>query len=424
MNTLEQLSRLMDGELDAVQTGIWRKRIEDEPEVAAAWAELVALRHALDHLPDEAPPPHLVRAVLQNRPGVAASAPPTAPSPWRFVPWLLAAAALLAVGLQIGAPAPATISLVEGVVRVEGEGTLALDGMVVDFDGRARITLSSSVSSSAASGLASDSSSRAPGEAIGLEPGRRLVRASPASEDPMNRSHALSAAAGAALTIAVQAGTVTLRAPGTAPVVIQAGETRTVGGQGPEALALTRPSAPAPIPASEAPAATILRLEGRVAELEKQLAQAAASSAVARGQLEVEQGHPSLWPADVPATFQEAAVTAAFRASIASHPGTELVSVDCAEYPCIAVLKPAEATEGWETRLRPIIDEISASAGPADLSVSATAMEDGGKRVGFMGVALAPENALRDEAGLDTRTRWRTDTLLQDLGRSELEVGK
>lgn len=410
MNTLEQLSRLMDGELDAVQTGLWRKRIEDDPEVAAAWADLVALREALDHLPEEAPPPHLVRAVLQGAQGVAPAPARASASPWRFVPWLVAAAALLAVGLQVGAPDPATISLVEGVVRVEGEGTLALDGMVVDFDGRARITLSGGSGGAV--------------ETLGLEPARRLVRASPASEDPMNRSHALSAAAGAALTIAVQAGTVTLRAPDTAPVVLQAGETRTVGGPGPEALAMARPTAPAPVPVAEAPAATIHRLEGRVAELEQQLAMAAASSAVARGQLEVEQGQPSQWPADVPETFREGAVTAAFRASITHHPGTELVSVDCAEYPCIAVLKPADASEGWQARVRPIIDEISATAGPADLSVSASAMEDGDQRVAFMGVALAPENALRDEAGLDTRTRWRTDTLLQDLGRSELEVGK
>jgi hypothetical protein len=412
MNTLEQLSRLMDGDLDAAQTGLWRKRIEEDPEVAAAWAELVALRHALDHLPEEAPPPHLVRAVVNASRGVPsrpAHVTPAAPA-WRVVPWLVAAAALLVAGLQRGAPDPATISLVEGVVRVEGEGRLALDGMVVDFDGRARITRDLPVAGH-----------EAPADG---EPAHRVVRASPASEDLMDRTHALSAAAGAALTIAVQAGTVTLRAPGAEPVVVQAGETRTVGGQGPEAIMVARPHAQAPIPASEPPSATIARLEGRVAELEQQLALAAATSAVARGQLEVEQGHPSLWPDDVPEAFRESAVTAAFRASIATHPGTELVSVDCAEYPCIAVLKPADATEGWQNRMRPIIDAISATAGPADLSVSASAMEDGDKHVAFMGVALAPENALRDEAGLDTRTRWRTDTLLQDLGRSELEAGK
>jgi len=412
MSTLEQLSRFMDGDLDAVQTAAWRKRIEDDPAVAAAWAELVALRRALDHLPDEAPPPHLVRAVVaasRGMPAVPVTASPPPPA-WRVVPWLVAAAVLIAVGLWYGAPKPATISLVEGVVRVEGEGTLALDGMVVDFDGRARITRDSPTP---------DLEPPAPGE-----PARRVVRASTPLEDPMDRTHALSAAAGAALTIAVQAGTVTLRAPGTDPVVVQAGETRTVGGQGPEAIMVLRPAAQAPIPASEPPSATVARLERRVAELEEQLALAAATSAVARGQLEVEQGHPSLWPDDVPAAFRESAVTAAFRASIATHPGTELVSVDCAEYPCIAVLKPGDATEGWQSRMRPIIDEISAAAGPADLSVSAAAMEDGGKNVAFMGVALAPENALRDEAGLDTRTRWRTDSLLQDLGRSELEVDK
>jgi hypothetical protein len=240
----------------------------------------------------------------------------------------------------------------------------------------------------------------------------------------MNQTHLVAFGAGAVLTIAVQTGTATLRAPDTDPILVHAGETRTIGGA-PSSHAgdadRAEPRLRAAIPSGEAPAMTIARLQSEINALQTELQAARATGAIARGQLELEQGPASPWPADVPPPFHQAALDAQLRQLIADHPGTQLTALDCAEFPCIAVLQPYDATEGWQDRVRPVVDALSKEVGPNDLAINVTAMQDGDKKIGLMGFAIAPEHTLGDGKPVDTRTRWRTDTMLQELGRSALE---
>ncbi|MEQ1506642.1 MAG: hypothetical protein ABMB14_30725, partial [Myxococcota bacterium] len=123
----EDLSRLRAGELDDVAAAALWRRIEAEPAVAVAWAELLRLTDDLGHLPEEAPPAHLDARVL----GLRERAPIPAA---RWALGGLAAAAVLTVALRWPDP-PTAITVTEGVQLVDGVAEVRAGDVRVAIDG-------------------------------------------------------------------------------------------------------------------------------------------------------------------------------------------------------------------------------------------------------------------------------------------------
>ena len=96
-----QLMRLLHGELSAEETAVWRGRLEDEPELAARYAELEQLWTGLELPEPAAAGPELVAAVRRR---LDRETNPSLVDMWRLAPaWNRAlAAAALAGGIGIG----------------------------------------------------------------------------------------------------------------------------------------------------------------------------------------------------------------------------------------------------------------------------------------------------------------------------------
>jgi hypothetical protein len=377
MRLYEELSRLAAGELPADEAAALRARIVSEPDVARAWAELVALQHALADLPEEPPPARLVAAVRGERPARRG--------------WWAAVAVAAAAALWLWAPGPRPVSVVvsDGAHEVSGQVLVAAADVRIDVDGRVKVE---------------------------VEPARSLAR-DRAAEVPMDRSHAAAALVGALVTVTVYEGTARVYRPDGEPLRLEAGASRTVSGQ---------PAPPVEVPggrvASLPPGADeVTRLRAEVADLQAQLAEASMSGAVARGQLALEQGTPVAWPDDVPEALRPAAFEATVRAALASSGvAADLELVDCGEYPCLAVLRPRSldgdmgaAVKPFVAALEPVVPDIAAA-------LIGTRFQDGDKEVGLVAVALGAPGDLETGGDVGRRTEWRAGTIARDLAEEAM----
>ena len=363
MNLDEQLSRLIDGDLNEEEAEALRARIRGEPDVARAYEEMTMLVGALSTLPETAPAPPLRVAPRRPARSVVVVA----------APWLLAAAAALAWWITPGAP---EVAIASGGTRIDGNLSLLAGDVTIDLDGDALITV----------------------------------------EDDMTRQEVIAGLTGAAVTVAVYEGTAVVRAAAGDPVVIGAGQTRLFGGAGAGASA-----APTDREALEKRLAELERELGATREA-LQLEQF--SGALARGQLAAEQGVPAAWPANVPAAMSSDRFAGELSARLEGIPNIEVEVVDCAEYPCIAAihyLGPDQSLE-WGND---VADRIGAWVKDAygddhslSLNRSKFVSDDREARYIVFGAHGASE-----DPNLADREKWRMGTLVEQLGQ-QVEAGE
>jgi hypothetical protein len=311
---LVALSQLRSGDLPPAEAAALRAEIDVDPELAAAWRRLGALEAQLAALPNPSPPAALRGRVVRRR----RRSPMTA-----ALGGLAALAAAAAIALIAPGAPPATLTLLEGHQDVVGAVDVLVPGGAVSVDGHARVR---------------------------VEPRRAVARKGEA-EDPM-KSHLLSAAGGAVVTVAVLRGTAVLTTSDDAPPIeVPAGTTRVVQVGAPDA------PAPPPRPAQVADRALDPAVAQYVADLEAQVAALTLQNTFVSGQLAQYQGEARPFPDDAhpwvsPDGFKEH-VTAA----LASVEGLNVRDVDCDEYPCIAI---AQST-GTEDELRHLMEGVSAA---------------------------------------------------------------
>ncbi len=395
MTDLERLSRLLDGELPEEEAAPLRARLDREPELRAALEAMRGLPGALASLPLEAPPPSVTEAALglaRGRAEVQEARPARRVPAW--APALaLVAAALLALALW--PERPALTLLTEGQQLVDGRLSLLAGDVAVQVDGRALVT---------------------------VEPPRPAARGM-GVEDPKMKLERVSAALGGALvTVAVYEGSALLRPADGAAVAVQAGETRALRGGAEVPATRTRKEGPGELRGGATPApppATLAEAQARIATLEQELAAARLEGAVSRGQLKGQIGSPQAWPEDPPEATRPEVWEKNLKDALARHGAGSVVSIDCQEYPCVAILEPKPGVEDWKGPFEDAFADLSTNVFRDNASVHAmaSASEDGEKTSYLMGVAIYPG----DDGDEDTKTRtnYRLSTLMDDEANGE-----
>lgn len=355
----EDLSRLLAGDLSEPAASALRDRIDADPALAAAWRRMQALPEDLAALPHAAPP--VFRA----------SAPP---SRWPLAVAALAAAALLALALP---ERGAELRLASGALMTEGAAKIVVPGGVLTGTGKMRVD---------------------------VEPSDPLAR-DMGQEDPMSKTHLLSAAAGALITVAVYEGSARFEpsAEGAAATEIGPGERRIVSGHPRPAGPGARGSAPAAADGADADATD---LQQRVSELELQLA-------LARGQIAAIEGTPQPWPADLPAAYSAAGFEATARSVSAAVPGTKLVSVDCSEYPCLAFFTTDQPGDDWG---REVAAAFPGSDGEhTSVWQMSSATDHDGVARGVTGISVTQPTEADDARAISQRLQTRAQPVMEEL---------
>jgi hypothetical protein len=370
MTVHEALSRLLSAELSAEEERTLRTRIETEPAVRRAWEEMQRLPSALAALPVEAAPPDLDRRVLSvaERPAVHA---------WRGS-WLIAAAAALLLGVLAPRPA-ARISIESGSELVDGRVDVRVAGVDVDVDGRARIS---------------------------LEPDASSPRAMRVEATDM-KSVLAGGAVGAMITIAVYEGRARIADDHGAGLVVGAGETRSV---------------PATVAAPGVPRSTNeAELRAQVDSLQEELDRVRFEQSLAKGQLARHEGKPQEFPADLPDVLRPAGFEPAMKDLVAGIDGASLLSVDCSEYPCVALVEFAD--EGGLKRSG-LESGLGSQWGLVDPGVSVWASnvrsDDGAVYLAALTVYPSEDDG-RDDSEQGTRTKFRVDNLFRETQSERLE---
>lgn len=364
---LEALSRLLSGDLPAEEAAAWRAKIVDDPDVRRDWDAMRALPASLAALPVEPVPAHLLGKTPRSR----------------RVPWRVAAVAAVAVAavalLAVVPGGTPRVVLADGMAMVHGPVDVELPAGVLSVDGDARVT---------------------------VEPATPSDRRVPA-EDPMHPAvtQLVSAAAGAAVTVLVVHGSATFHPDDGGPDVrIAEGAVRSLG--------TPKPASPAEeihVPVE----ATVPALQARVADLERQLAEAQFTGRLTSGALEAVQGTPVAWPASPPAGARPETFRGRLEAWVADHPGLKVETVDCDEYPCLAMVSgPADPdSRATVESLGDALVDPSFGADPSVMQM-ASVEDDGEHPRATYGVAIVPGGAMTPD--LNTRLKWRMDGLMQE----------
>ncbi len=386
----EQLSRMAAGDLGADAAAELRRRMNDEPALMEEHRRLVRLDRRLRALATTPPPPGLDAAVLmmdatlrspddEDLPPTAVRVPaivarartrPRALSTlllWeqgaRVLPWMLVLGMVLVLAARGVWTAPSAVRAGADGIVIENS-TFILDDLRVDVRGRAR-----------------------------LEPSDPAERVS-GQEREMYRSHLIAFAAGAALTLVVEHGEA-LVTNGGAENVVSAGSSYPVPQREPS------PGEGGAAPSEvEALRQENQRMSERVAALERVAAPGAGSPGAVS---------PIPWPELVPpglaaAPFRQLAADAA-----AEVEGAELVEVDCAEFPCIAVYRTPEDRDVGDA-LRAVFEGELATG--TSLSHMAMVDDDGSGPVVVHVLAAVPPTP---DEGLRTRLRERGEAQAQAL---------
>jgi len=222
-------------------------------------------------------------------------------------------------------------------------------------------------------------------------------------------------AAGAALTIAIQGARDAGRSDD--PDAVMAAE--------PAAEATLTARAPAPRPARRTSMAGEQAdpeaLEEEIAELEQELDRLRVEAAMAKGQLSHYEGDPQPWPDDVPEGFMPTAFESAVTEALAGREDAELLDVDCAEFPCIAVIRSYSGEPDWHQGLHESIPDPEGYDGEVGKMVFATESAGAGARARLLSVAMVPEDHAED--GLRERVDFRVNTLTEEVAEEVLGEG-
>lgn len=373
----DDLSRLLAGELDCEAAAALHARIKREPQLAQQWAAMQLLPNQLADLPTEMTPPAMrlpgaVRpSLVPSPPKVHANQPLQHTESTRYVrrSWL-SASLLLAAGLSLGILLPRPVSeirIARGTQLTEGRVDVLAGDVPIEVDGKVLMV---------------------------VEPPRGVSREQWAEIPTMDKSHFLSALAGAVVTLTVVEGTALVRPEGSPPVTLSAGQKRTVGGtdasQSPTVLAAAPAAAPG-LPPAESRELAALKLE----------------HAITLGQLRALGGAPAEWPKDLPPPYKPDAFKSFVAERVASIPYATLEAVDCDEYPCIAVVRSTDPTEKWQDNLMPVHDELGETAyGTGNLVIGfGSHNEDQNQSVKLYAFSIVPGQ----EDGLDPDIRTRLD---------------
>ncbi len=374
MTLHEALSRLLDGELDANDAAALQARIATEPDVARAWAAINRLPTALAALPDAEPPAVRVpgRAAL-DRGGMASGASAFRRTPGPAVWVAVALAASLAVATLLPRDRP-EIVLGGGVSMIAGDVDVLVGDLVIRVHGKSEIS---------------------------VEPLAGRVR-DPGSEVNMDRSHLLAAFVGAAVSLTVDQGTAIVHAPGKEPVTVTTGQTRTIGK-----------------PVKVAPTPTWPGENRRITELEHELAGLKLQHAFAEGQLNSVNGAPQEFPADLPPAYGPAEFERNVRAGLRGVPGVDLLSMNCEEYPCIAILRTSDTGDDWGKKLGELGVSIKEGAYGEDAAIheDSELLHGPNGDVRVMAFSTAPAGG--EDENVSTRRAYRVAELLNAIGDRE-----
>lgn len=361
----EDLSRLLSGELPPDEAAALRARVAADPALRRAWERISGLPGALAALPLEAPPDTL---------RVASNTLPVASAPRRRPVFALASAAALAAAalLAVLTRAPPTVALDAGEIQTDGAALVHVPGGRVEADGKIRVT---------------------------VEPPEGLRRGV-GVEAPM-KTHLLSAAAGAAITVAVLEGKARFVPERGEPVELSAGQTHHTG--------------PSPAPAPEDRAgfqATPTDAAGRAA-LEDQVKALELQLAVARGQLAQVEGTQQPWPEKLAAALRPDAFEGTARGVATAVPGTRLIRVDCEEYPCVAFFESDDPTPGWGQKLSEAMQAAVGEDGGVWQTASIVDAGDGPR--GLSGLAISPEAEADEARDIGRRLQTRVEPIMEEL---------
>lgn len=386
MTDHEQLSMLLDDELSGPESQALRQRIESEPALARAWETMQQLPDALAGLPELAPPPGLDELVL----GRAAAPAAAAPAGWQFAPLLALAAALL---LSLAWPrATPELLLVAGHQRITGDVSLLAGDVRVSLDGTADLF---------------------------VEPPPALLRETQSEDPNMTKQQLLAGLTGAIVTVAVYEGTAVLYAADGNPVRIAAGERQTVTPQTPLSptprQVTTRTTEASPDAAA---------LQAEIDALSEQLEAAQLQKALARGQLASYQGAPQAWPDDAPEALRAEGFSERLAAALADMAHLELVSVDCDEYPCFAVIESHSDSDDWGDDLDAVGQSLKEAYGDAlgdEVGVGHWRSEIGrdGDNVRLEGLVIAGPGT--DDADNAARTNYRIESAVEDAADERMD---
>ncbi len=321
----EDLSRLLDGELSQSEETLVRERIATEPALAAEWAAMQALPGQLRALPREMAPPALMAPRLSvAAPTSRSVAAPSAPVHRPAKPFFrLAIPLALAAGLLVGVILPrphAEVRILRGVEMLDGRLDVLAGDLPVRIDGKVEIS---------------------------VEPPRGVARDMLTENPTMDKKAFLAALAGSIVTVSVLEGVAILRPADAAPITLAKGEKRTVG-------TLDESSTPRRnrSPGDGNPALA------DAAALRQEIASLKLENAITTGQLRALGGAPQAWPTDLAAPFKPEAFESFVRGRVAGLPNTSLVTMDCDEYPCIAVVRSTDSSKEWQDNLMPVHDDL------------------------------------------------------------------
>ncbi len=394
MSIHEDLSRLLDGDLNDDEAAALRARIEAEPDVAAAWAVVSALPADLARLDAEAPvPPGLDDLVLGGR-----DRQPAMRSFSRR--WGKLAAAAAAIGLIFFWTRPQTTSvIVAGSHYVDGIQSVRAGAVTVDVEGRALIS---------------------------VEPPEGLLRDSGQEVLEMNKSHLLSALAGAVVTVTVYQGAAVVRAGEAAPVTVAAGEAHTVGSPDPAPSAAAKPpqvlTPPRPVEPGLTPAEREAVLNDEIARLRDELQTAELRADLARGRVEAHEGTPAPWPADLPAAFGPEGFTEAIAAALEEVPFGTLHHLDCSEYPCYAVIESHSTEDNWGAVVDEFADVIrDHTAVPTGMWQQLSTIGTDHGSLAFAGITFGPSDGEEPDEELRRRLDFRVRSAIEDVAEDRRE---
>lgn len=393
MSVHEQLSRLLDGDLDESEEQDLRRRIEDDPEVAAAWQAMQRLPDELAALPDVPPPPALDRAVLS--PG----SPDVQRFSRRWAPWAAAAACLVLIWMWTR-PGPPLV-LVQGSQFVQGHALVLAGATEVEVAGRALIE---------------------------VEPPDAFLREGTQEVADMNKTHLLAALAGAIVTVSVYEGSAVLRAAEAEPVTVLPGETWSTA---PEPVAAAEPEEArvvrVQVPEGSDPAQREQVLVDEIGRLRAELEAAKLGRDLTRGQLETHQGTPQPWPDDLPDVYRQDAFEAAVEEALKEQPFGDLEVLDCSEFPCFAVIRSHEVGDDWQDDVDAFAQLLRDATEGEHTGVIAhlSGMNRNGDELRYAGVAVGPDRMGEDPDMMqraDFRIRSAVEGLVEDATPSEQDV--
>lgn len=385
MSIYEELSRLLDGELPEPEADALRARIEAEPDVAAAWEAMRSLPQELASLPATAEPPPLAPATLGQPPDLR-------PALGRFSRrWGAAIAVAACVALLWSTSRPGPPVMVSGLQIVEGHQTLYAGAVEVEVSGRAIIE---------------------------VEPPTGLLREQRQEVTEMNRAHLLSALAGAVVTVTVLEGAAVLRPDEGSAVVVETGQSHTLGA----------PVAPATAAAADASERVVVQMPGaapaerermltaEIGRLSGELERARVTASLTRGQLQGQEGTPQPWPEDLAEIYRPAAFEAAIDSALAEVPFGDLEILDCSEFPCFAVVRSHDVGDDWEKPVDEFAGLLRAGAEGEQTGVMQhlSGFNLGDQQFRFAGLSFGPKGGA-DDPDLLGRTSFRVESAIEGL---------